>query len=78
MLSSTEQIPIQQLEKGAKGKVTALIGEADEVARLAALGIRCGIEVCSIQKGCPCIVEYGCSRMCLRTAGKLKVLVSRV
>ena len=78
MAKETPQIPIQHLKKGAKGKVTALIGEADEVARLGALGIRKGIEVCSIRNGCPCIVEFGCSRMCIRTAGNLKVMVSRV
>ena len=71
-----EQIPIQQLPKGGTGTVTELIGDAEEVARLTALGIRKGVEVCSLRKGCPCIVKYGCSRMCLRTAGQLKVMVS--
>jgi Fe2+ transport system protein FeoA len=78
MAENTPQIPIQLLEKGSKGRVTALIGEADEVARLSALGIRKGVEVCAVRKGCPCIVQYGCSRMCLRTAGNLRVMVSPV
>lgn len=66
------------LPKGEKGTVTELIGSEDEIARITALGIRTGVEVCSIQKGSPCIVEFGCSRMCLRTAGQLKVMISRV
>ena len=37
-----EQIPIQQLPKGGTGTVTELIGDAEEVARLTALGIRKG------------------------------------
>ena len=78
MSADTQQIPIQNLKKGEKARVTELIGEADEVARLSALGIRKGVEVCSLRKGCPCIVQFGCSRMCLRTAGQLKVMVSRV
>ena len=78
MAPNTPQIPIQLLKKGSKGRVTALIGEADEVARLSALGIRKGVEVCSVRQGCPCIVQYGCSRMCLRTAGNLCVMVSPV
>jgi len=78
MTEETKQIPIQRLPKGEKGKVTALVGDADEVARLTALGIRKGVEVCSLQKGCPCIIQFGCSRMCLRTAGQLQVMVSPV
>ncbi len=78
MVNEIEQIPIHLLKKGEIGRVTALLGEDDEVARLTALGIRKGIEVCTVRKGCPCIVQFGCSRMCLRTAGQLQVLVSRV
>lgn len=78
MAAKTPQIPIQNLKKGERAQVTELSGDANEVARLAALGIRTGVEVCSVRKGCPCIVEFGCSRMCLRTAGQLKVMVSRV
>lgn len=78
MSVEAQQIPIQSLNKGEKGRVTELIGEADEVARLSALGIRTGVEVCSLRKGGTCIFQFGCSRMCLRTAGQLKVMVSRV
>ena len=75
---SKGEIPIQKLKKGRRALVTSLVGDADEVARLSALGIRRGAEVCSIRKGCPCIVQLGCSRMCLRTAGQLKVYVSPI
>lgn len=78
MALDTQTIPIQNLKKGEKGLVTELIGDAAEVSRLTALGIRKGVEVCSLRKGCPCIVQFGCSRMCLRTAGQLQVMVSRV
>ena len=78
MATEIEEIPIQKLEKGERGTVTALMGEPDEVARLSALGIRKGVEVCTLRKGCPCIVQFGCSRMCLRTAGHLKVMVSPI
>jgi Fe2+ transport system protein FeoA len=78
MSTKSEPIPIQHLKKGEKGRITSLIGQLDEVARLSALGVRTGVEVCGVQKGYPCIFRFGCSRMCLRTAGQLDVLVSRV
>jgi Fe2+ transport system protein FeoA len=78
MSLEVQEIPIQNLKKGEKARVTELVGDADEVARLSALGIRKGVEVCSLRNGSPCIVQFGCSRMCLRTAGQLKVIVSRV
>ena len=76
MSVSTQTIPIQNLRTGARGRVAELTGDSDEVARLAALGIRQGVELCSLRNGCPCIVQFGCSRMCIRTSGQLKVLVT--
>ena len=77
MNTEVQEIPIQSLRKGEKGTVTSLVGEDCEVARLSALGIRRGVEVCSLQNGGTCIFQYGCSRVCLRTAGQLKVMVAR-
>ena len=76
MSVSTQSIPIQNLQKGSRGRVAELTGDSDEVARLAALGIRQGVELCSLRNGCPCIVQFGCSRMCIRTSGQLKLMVT--
>ncbi len=77
MHAPLQEIPIQSLRKGEKGTVTSLAGDDCEVARLSALGIRRGVEVCALQNGGTCIFQYGCSRVCLRTAGQTKVMVAR-
>ncbi len=76
MSVSPQPIPIQDLQTGTRGRVAELSGDSNEVARLAALGIRQGVELCSLRNGCPCIVQFGCSRMCIRTSGQLKVMVT--
>ncbi|MDA7950199.1 MAG: ferrous iron transport protein A [Pirellulaceae bacterium] len=78
MSEATTAIPIHHLKKGEKGYIDSLSGAAEEVSRMAALGLRKGAEISCIQKGTPCIVQFGASRMCLRTAGELQVMVSRI
>ena len=76
--NQTNTIPIERLQNGQRGLITEIRGKADEIARLAELGIRTGTELLCVRRGCPCIVQFGGSRMCLRTAGHLTVMVSRI
>ncbi len=77
-IKSPVVLPIQQIRKGQRVRVEEMRGDADEIARLAEMGIRTGVELCCLQRGCPCIVQCGHSKMCLRPAGRLRVLVSRI
>jgi Fe2+ transport system protein FeoA len=78
MSDLAQSIPIQDLQTGSRARVAELSGDSDEVVRLAALGIHEGIELSSLRNGCPCIVQFGCSRMCIRTSGQLRVMVTPV
>ncbi|HEY1600306.1 MAG TPA: FeoA domain-containing protein [Pirellulales bacterium] len=68
-------IPLQCLEVGRGGAVTAIVGHQDTVHRLDEIGLRQGSEVEMVQSGSPCIVRVNGQRLCLRADELLRVLV---
>lgn len=70
-----DSIPLQCLEVGTSGAVTAVVGNGDFVHRLNEIGLRQGAEVQMVQSGRPCIVRVNGQRLCLRADELLRVLV---
>ncbi len=70
-----DSIPLQCLEVGTSGAVTAVVGNGDLVHRLDEIGLRQGAEVQMVQSGRPCIVRVNGQRLCLRADELLRVLV---
>jgi Fe2+ transport system protein FeoA len=70
-----DSIPLQCLEIGSIGAVTAVVGHGDLVHRLDEIGLRQGAEVQMVQAGQPCIVRVNGQRLCLRADELLRVLV---
>lgn len=70
-----EAIPLQCLDVGCTGAVTAVVGHGDLVHRLDEIGLRQGAEVQMVQSGQPCIVRVNGQRLCLRADELLRVLV---
>jgi ferrous iron transport protein A len=68
-------IPLQCLDVGITGAVTAVVGQGDLVHRLDEIGLRQGAEVQMVQAGTPCIVRVNGQRLCLRADELLRVLV---
>ncbi|MCA9103672.1 MAG: ferrous iron transport protein A [Planctomycetales bacterium] len=69
-------IPLHLLAPGECGRVASVYGDADQVHRLHELGFREGVEVRMVQSGLPCIIHLDGSRLCIRGADSLCVLVS--
>lgn len=68
-------IPLQNLDIGCTGAVTAVIGQNDMLHRLEEIGLRQGAEVQMVQAGRPCIVRVNGQRLCLRADELSHVLV---
>ena len=58
--------PLEWLGPGQWADVTDVHGEPGWVGRMAALGIRSGCRLRMLRSGCPCLVEIGAARFCLR------------
>jgi Fe2+ transport system protein FeoA len=69
-------IPINYLASGEVGRVEQLLGDTEDVRRLEEMGIRRGEDVEMLQPGSPCIIRLGGSRLCLRQAENLGVMVT--
>ena len=68
-------IPLQQLANGQTAEVAQLVGHADSVSRLGAIGIRAGANIQMVRSGRACIVRVGGSKLCLRPSQYVDVLV---
>jgi Fe2+ transport system protein FeoA len=64
------------MASGEVGRVEQLLGDTEDVRRLEEMGIRRGEVVEMLQPGSPCIIRLGGSRLCLRQAENLGVMVT--
>lgn len=68
-------VPLDLLREGEAGRVADLEGPAGAVNRLQELGLRIGQQVRMVRPGPPHLVQVGETRLCLRTAADVIVLV---
>jgi Fe2+ transport system protein FeoA len=68
-------LPLDLLGAGQWADVTEVAGDAAWVGRMAALGIRSGCRLRVLRPGCPCLVEVGAARYCLRGGDCCQILV---
>lgn len=69
-------VRIQDLKRGEKAMITALVGNESEIARLCAMGIRGGASIELLRRGSPCIIQVEQSRICLRPNRQTQILVT--
>ena len=70
-----DAIPLQQLAPGQAAFIEQVCGCAEQVRRLAELGVRGGVEIEMVQSGSPCIIRLAGSKLCFRDCDVLSVLV---
>jgi Fe2+ transport system protein FeoA len=68
-------LPLDLLKSGEWAEVAEVIGEADWVCRLAALGLREGCQVQVLQQGSPCLLRVENCKLCLRGAESSSIFV---
>jgi Fe2+ transport system protein FeoA len=68
-------VKLQDLKAGDKASVLSLCGSECEIARLSAMGLRGGARLQLLQEGSPCILQVDETRLCLRAANQLQILV---
>ncbi len=69
-------VPLRDLKAGQLATITSLHGSAQDVARLAEMGLRSGTDVVVIRNGITCIVQLEGCRLCIRLSADLQILVS--
>jgi len=68
-------LPLELLGSGEWADVAEVCGDSAWVHRLAELGICSGCRLCVLQAGCPCLIEIGGVRLCLRSRLCAEILV---
>ena len=69
-------IPLKTLRAGQHAEIASLIGRAQDVARLAEMGLRRGTPVLVIRNGITCILQLEGNRLCIRLSSELVILVN--
>ncbi|TWT32942.1 FeoA family protein [Blastopirellula retiformator] len=68
-------IPLDLLPIGQSAEIAEVLGEQNDVKRLAEMGMRCGAVVQVVQQGSPCIVRVDGCTLCFRECAHLQVFV---
>jgi ferrous iron transport protein A len=71
-------LPLEYLRPGEWAEVAEVTGEPGWVGRLAELGLRTGCRLLLLQPGWPCLLQIGGSRLSLRGAVGMRILVRPV
>ena len=71
-------MPLDLLRAGEWAEVEDVSGQPALVGRLAELGIRQGCRLQVVQPGCPCLLEIGGCKLCLRSGECSQILVRPV
>ena len=74
----TDLLPLELLNTGEWADIAEVTGEPCWVTRLAELGVRCGCRLRVLQAGSPCLLQIGESRLSLRGACLMQILVRPV
>ena len=68
-------LPLEMLRPGEWADVATVTGDTAMVNRLAEMGVRSGCRLCVLQPGCPCLLQVGDVRLCLRCHLPTEILV---
>ncbi len=71
----SSMIPLAMLAAGEIGKVLDVLGDENCVKRMSELGLRIGSSIEVLQKGSPCVIRFGETKLCFRDSELLNVLV---
>jgi Fe2+ transport system protein FeoA len=73
-----ELLPLEYLDAGEWADIADVTGEPGWVNRLAELGVRAGNRLHVLQRGIPCLFQVGGTRLSLRGADAMHILVRPV
>jgi Fe2+ transport system protein FeoA len=73
-----ELLPLELLDAGQWADVADISGEPSWVSRLAEIGVRTGSRLHVLQRGIPCLFQIGSTRLSLRAADAMHILVRPV
>ncbi|MEL7496160.1 MAG: FeoA family protein [Planctomycetota bacterium] len=69
-------IRLQDMHSGQVAKVVSISGNPQEIARVAAMGLRTGAVISMTRGGITCIVQFvNGSRLCIRMSAELEIYV---
>ncbi len=71
-------LPLELLTSGEWADVAEVAGEPGVVSRMAELGVRAGCRLRMLRPGSPCLLQVGGSRLSLRGADAMQILVRPV
>ena len=71
-------LPLELLNCGEWADVAEVTGEPGWVSRMAELGLRAGCRLRILQRGSPCLLQVGGTRLSLRGDWDLQILVRPV
>ncbi|PQO40167.1 ferrous iron transport protein A [Blastopirellula marina] len=71
-------MPLDMLPIGQTAEISDVLGDQNDVKRLAEMGLRCGVVVQVVQQGSPCIIRVDGSTLCFRECQHLQVFVEPV
>ena len=73
-----ELLPLEFLDAGDWADIAEVSGEPGWVSRMAELGVHAGSRLHILQQGVPCMFQVGGTRLSLRGADAMQILVRPV
>ncbi|UUO06235.1 ferrous iron transport protein A [Blastopirellula sp. J2-11] len=71
-------MPLDMLPIGQSAEIADVLGDQNDVKRLAEMGLSAGVVVQVVQQGSPCIVRVDGSTLCFRECDHLQIFVQPV
>ena len=71
-------LPLELLRPGEEAEVADVTGTPGWISRMAEMGVRIGCRLRMLQGGCPCLLQVGGCRLCLRGDCAARILVRPV
>jgi ferrous iron transport protein A len=71
-------LPLNLLKPSEAAQIAELQGDADQVHRLAEMGLRVGQAIRMVRPGTPCLIALDGKRLSIRLSGDVEVFVSLV
>lgn len=78
-INDTPMIRLQEMQSRQIAKVVSIKGNPQEIARVAAMGLRTDAVISMTRGGITCIVQFvNGSRLCLRMSAELEIFVQPI
>lgn len=69
-------LPIDFMRADEEACVVDLVGDENQIHRLAEMGLRVGTRIRMLQPGAPCLLALGGKRLSIRLSGNVDVMVA--